>query len=197
MPQRMNCETVPSLAAILDKPTQSKVEIDMRSMFVSIATVGCLFFASQAVLAKKGGAPYGMAGCGFGALLIDNHSKGPQIGSWFLNGLYGNQTYAISSGTSNCVESRTEMAAMEQSVYVTANFNSLQKEAAQGSGETLKGLADVLGCYADEDKARLGEMSQREFDRLFAEAQPEQLLQRYLGLINQDPMLSKSCTKAS
>ena len=141
-------------------------------------------------------APYGMAGCGLGSLLIKNNSKAPQIGAFFLNAT-GYQTSAISTGSSNCVNTRTEVAAMEQQVFVAANLTSLSKEAAQGNGDHLNGLAEVLGCEGDEERLRLGQMSQAKYEQLFATQEPDAVLNSYLSAIQADTYLAEQCTKAS
>ncbi|RZA26897.1 MAG: DUF3015 domain-containing protein [Proteobacteria bacterium] len=164
----------------------------------------CVLLVAGSLLAKekhqaptvRGGA-YGMAGCGLGAIVVDRDEFLPQIGAWLLNGIYSNQTYAISSGTSNCVEGRSEVAAMEQEVYFAANLNSITKEAAQGSGEHLDGVARVLGCDQDADKSRLNELGQAHYAQIFSERAPDAVLQSYLSVVNADPQLAKSCGKAS
>ncbi|WP_141736140.1 DUF3015 family protein [Oligoflexus tunisiensis] len=155
----------------------------------------CLVLFATGLMAAEKGPKYGMAGCGLGALVIDRNELLPQVGAWFLNGIASNQTYGMTSGTSNCVQGRSDVAAMEQEVYMTANLSSLSKEAAQGSGEHLNALAEVLGCQ-EEDKVRLGELSQNHYSELFANQEPEAVLQRYLTVVNADPQLAKSCTKA-
>ncbi len=137
---------------------------------------------------------YGMAGCGLGSIVIKNPSKGPQIGAFFLNAI-GFQTSALTSGTSNCVESRTETAAQEQSVYVIANLSSLSREAAQGGGEHLDGLAEVFGCHGASDRQRLAQLSQEKFDLIFSAPEADGVLDNYLSAIQMDPLLASECTK--
>lgn len=153
--------------------------------------------SAPARTAAASGGKYGMAGCGLGALVVDRDELLPQLGASFLNGIYSNQTYGMTSGTSNCVENRSEVAAMEQEVYFTANLNSISKEAAQGSGEHIQALAEVFGCRGESDTQRLGQLSQNHYSEIFAKAEPEFVLQRYLTVVNADPQLAKSCTKAS
>ncbi len=163
-----------------------------------VATI--LFTSSLASAAAKEEAsrtPYGMAGCGLGALVIDRNEMLPQVGAWFLNSIYGNQTFGITSGTSNCVESRTQTAAMEQEVFIAANLSSLTKEAAQGKGQLIDGLAEVFGCYGEQERVRLGEISQENHSQIFAVMETPSVVQNYLTTIQQDPMLAKSCHKAS
>lgn len=155
--------------------------------------------AAQSMAAKSAptGGKYGMGGCGLGALVIDRDELLPQLGATFLNGIYSNQTYGMTSGTSNCVENRSDVAAMEQEVYFTANLTSISKEAAQGSGEHIAALAEVFGCRGEADLVRLGQLSQNHYTELFAKPEPELVLQRYLMVVNADPQLAKSCTKVS
>ncbi len=161
--------------------------------------VSALLSSSVVVAAGKAKSttPYGMAGCGLGALLIDKNEMLPQVGAWFLNSIYGNQTFGITSGTSNCVESRTETAAMEQEVFVAANLSSLSKEAAQGKGQLIDGLAEVFGCYGEAERVRLGEISQQYHGQIFAALEPASVVQNYLSNIQQDTLLGKACHKAS
>lgn len=177
-------------------------------MHPSISLMTALFLCSTTALAggKKSKnkdkqssdsfskAPYGMAGCGLGSILISSNTTGPQILAVTLNAT-GYQTSGMTTGTSNCVESRTETAAMEQSVYVTANLSSLSRDAASGNGDVLSGLAEVLGCYSDEDRARLGDIGREKYNVIFASNNPENVLEQYLQAINQDPILAQNCTK--
>ena len=158
-------------------------------IFVSL-TLG----ASQGLFAR---ANYGMAGCGLGALVIDRNEQLPQIGAWFLNGIYGNQTFGITSGTSNCVEGRTKIVAMEQEVFVAANLTTLKKQASQGEGEHLDGLAEVFGCSGDKEKVRLLQMCKQEYRKIFTSKEPETVLHNILSVIQNDSTLQKNCTLAS
>ena len=72
----------------------------MRKLTLLFAVVGVLFTASAA-RAQQGG--YGMAGCGLGSLLFGNDNTTlMQILAATTNGLFGSQTFGITSGTSNC-----------------------------------------------------------------------------------------------
>jgi len=145
---------------------------------------------------QSAGAPYGMAGCGLGSLIIQTDDVLPQIFAATFNAT-GYQTSGITSGTSNCVESRTKVAEIEQNVYVTANLASLSRDAARGEGEVMDGLAEVLGCYEKEGQMRLKEASRAHYADLFATTDPQAVLNRYLALIEADPLLVKGCVKAS
>lgn len=92
---------------------------------------------SVASMASK----WGDAGCGLGHMVLGK--DGNQILAATTNGT-GSQTLAITSGTSGCVEGGA--VAQQVPVYIEINRANLAKEAARGEGETLAGLASLLGC---------------------------------------------------
>lgn len=121
--------------------------------------------------------PWGMAGCSIWNYVIKDKEQGPQIGVWVLEHfVFGVQTFAITSGTSNCVESGSKMSATEQEVFMAVNLASLQKEAAQGKGQHLDALAEIFGC---QDKEGFAQMSQSRYEAIFADEQPANVLQNY------------------
>lgn len=95
---------------------------------------------------------YGMAGCGLGSLVFDDRPGMVQILAGTLNTL-GGQTFAITSGTSNCGESG-KLARVEQ--FIDINKLTLEKELSRGEGEALSSLAHLVGC---NDKAFSSELS--------------------------------------
>jgi hypothetical protein len=104
----------------------------------AVSMVSCMQLVSVAEAR-----PYGKAGCGLGSLLIS--PSGNQTSAATTNAT-GYQTFAITSGTSNCVPGRKAAAMLEQERFITANLMSLSKEIAQGEGETLASFAGLLGC---------------------------------------------------
>jgi hypothetical protein len=108
-----------------------------------------LLVISTAALAAK---PYGMAGCGWGSQV--QGKDGNQILASTTNET-GTQTFAISSGTSNCVTA-TEQTAMIRN-FIEANYASVVTDMAKGQGESLKTLSGFYGCdqnvFATEMKA--------------------------------------------
>lgn len=160
----------------------------MKSL-IKLALVVCSFsvfsFAAQAQ-------PWGMAGCSIWNYVIKDKEQGPQLGVWALEHfVFGVQPFAISSGTSNCTEDGRS-AANEQEVFVTVNLASLQREAAQGQGEHLNSLAEIFGC---EDKEAFANMSQSRYEAIFANENPQTVLQSYKTEIKSGK-LAKSCERA-
>ena len=68
---------------------------------------------------EMSGQGYGMAGCGLGSILFGAKPGKIQILSGTTNGIYGNQTFGISSGTSNC--DIPEMG-QQAAAFITAKF---------------------------------------------------------------------------
>ena len=98
----------------------------------------------------------------------------------------------MTSGSSNCVELKPVLAKQEQQVFVRANLANLSKEAAQGSGEHLEGLAEVLGCPHLE----FSQMSQMRYTNIFGEYEADAVLENYLKEVNANDELAKSCVRA-
>ena len=121
--------------------------------------------------------PWGMAGCSIWNWAIEKKERGPQVAVWVLEHfILGVQTFAISSGTSNCVDPTVRMTMNEQETFVSVNLASLQKEAAQGSGEHLDTLAEIFGC---SEKEGFAEMSQGRYDAIFSDEKPENVVRSY------------------
>jgi hypothetical protein len=142
---------------------------------------------------------YGMAGCGVGSLLVEGperqNDKVFQMVAWLVNQYLG-QTYSITSGTSNCTDTPKSVARMEQEVFISANINSMTKEAAQGDGQHLAAFAEVLGCGDAESVAQFAQLSQQRYEVIFANSQPSDVLNRYLAEVKGSGNLADRCTRA-
>src|SRR6266566_2504658 len=94
--------------------------------------------------AATGKSTYGLAGCGLGSMIFGDQ-KGPiQILAATTNGTFGSQTFGITSGTSNCVESASGRSGAM--IFIEGNREALAKDAARGSGETITTLSAMAGC---------------------------------------------------
>lgn len=155
--------------------------------FVASSSLAC-FFVSQ----NANAAAYGSAGCGLGSILFhDDNTWWKQTFAATTNSWSGNQTFAMTSGTSNC-PSGVEGQRQAQKDFVMTNLASLQREAAQGSGETITGLASVMGC----DKAnydQFGAYTQSHYEQIFNSKQADAVLSNLKEQMNQNELGSK-CT---
>ena len=111
----------------------------------------CLGFSALADKTKSlhdqfTGQGYGMAGCGLGSVIFGQKPGMIQVFAGTTNGIYGNQTFGISSGTSNCGESSKAAATHE---FIKVNKMALEKEVVRGQGETLVSLGQMLECKSE------------------------------------------------
>lgn len=88
-------------------------------------------------------AAVGQAGCGLGNQILGNEPGFMQVVAATSNGFSGSQTFGITSGTSNCLDSRGN-AAVE--AFVEANQVALNNDISRGSGETVSTLSNMLSC---------------------------------------------------
>ena len=119
---------------------------------------------SMTTAAQAHEVPYGPGGCGAGSMLLGNEAGIMQIVAMTTNGLSGNQTFGITTGTLGCdVGGSSDSAA----IFVEANREAVAKDVSRGSGETIVTLAEIGECG---DAAMLGSYLQGEFDSIFPNA---------------------------
>ncbi len=148
-----------------------------------------IVFALVAVLAAPAALAqaYGTAGCGLGSLAFGAQAGGVQILAATTNGLFGTQTFGITSGTSNCGKSLFAIEGTK--VFIEGNREALAKDAARGNGETIVALRNIAGCSADA--ATLGATLQRSYGHVFpsADASTEQVRDAVIGLLRTEKSL--------
>jgi hypothetical protein len=108
-------------------------------------------------------------GCGLGKLAWSDYPNqkniAPQVMMATTNGTFGSQTFGISSGTSGCTNDGVIMAQHKATVFTAANYDSLSQEMAQGGGEHLASLAELLGVPA-ENRASFFAVAQSQYPKL-------------------------------
>ena len=108
---------------------------------------------------------YGMAGCGLGSIVFGNKPGFIQILAATTNGTFGNQTFGITTGTSNCTD--TGGGAPSAAAFIQTNREALAKDISRGNGETIKNLATLSGC---QDPNAVGATLQKNFKVIFPTA---------------------------
>jgi len=133
---------------------------------------------------------YGMAGCGFGSMIVGK--SGGQIFAATTNGTAYNQSFAISAGTSNCNDSQVSQVADRMDHFVVANEVALASDIARGSGETLASLASMMKC---SNSGSVGAALQGNFKHIFPryDVQPNEITDSIITTIRQDNRLAQSC----
>lgn len=106
------------------------------------------------------------AGCGLGSQLFDGQSGlGPNILAATTNGISGNNTFGMSSGTLGCNQDDTVTAAAD--TFLDANMERVARDMSTGEGEALETLATLMGVEA-ADKAAFYTVSQSNFKAIFS-----------------------------
>ena len=92
-------------------------------------------------------------GCGLGSMLFLNNADNSVVLQTFqatTNGIYGNQTFGITSGTSECSQPKNFVSNQQINEFMVANMDNLAKDIAQGRGETLDAFAELIGVPAEK-----------------------------------------------
>lgn len=148
-----------------------------------------IFFISLLLTATTFAAkPFGMAGCGLGAVLIGKN--GNQIFASTTNGT-GTQSFGISSGTSNCV-TVTEQTAMLKN-FIEANHQALITDMAKGQGDTLSALSNIYGCNQQIFASEI----QQSYQKIVTqdEIEANRMIVNINSLIKENSALSSNCTR--
>ncbi len=130
--------------------------------FIIVFTVFATAFALTAAFANQSN-----TGCGLGSVIFQGKSGLiSQTLAVTTNGTFANQTFGITSGTSNC-QRFTSIASNERiNIFVSENLDNLAIDIARGSGEYLSTFA-VLMDVREGDRAAFYSKLQRNFSRIF------------------------------
>lgn len=149
-------------------------------IFISLVTLSLSAFAAK---------PYGMAGCGWGSQI--QGKDGNQILAATTNGTSGNQTFGISSGTSNCVTATDQTAMIKN--FIEANYASIITDMAKGQGDSVKTLSNFYGCnsdvFATEMKSNYEMITKTQDDAT-------KIMVNINNVINDSASLNTTCTNA-
>ncbi len=131
--------------------------------FTKIALTGA--FALALSIPANAKEKYGTAGCGLGSIIIGDDPGIVQIFAATTNATSGNQTFGITSGTSNCDD--TAGGQTSAKAFVETNRVALSRDMARGRGETIASLSQLAGCA---DAQAVGRSLQKNFKRVFPKA---------------------------
>lgn len=137
----------------------------MKKLLVST----CLTVIAIAMASTSFAASYGAAGCGLGSMVFQDQPGVMQILAATTNGTSGNQTFGITSGTSNC---GSPLFASNNQInnFVAQNMDTLARDIAQGQGSTLTAFAELLQIPAAE-QGEFAKKLQASFDQVFTSDQ--------------------------
>ncbi len=117
--------------------------------------------SKQTKQAIKGTGTYGEAGCGLGSMAFGNQPGMVQVLAATTNGLFGTQTFGITTGTSNCGPG---LFAMGTKNFVEANREIVAKDIARGQGEAIGALTQINACA---DSSAVGAALQQNYATIF------------------------------
>lgn len=130
---------------------------------------------------------FGQAGCGLGSMGFGAEKGKNQILAMTTNDT-SFQTFAITSGTSNCNPDRRSAQAIE---FINNNMATLEVDMAQGQGETLVSLSEIMGC---KQGAAFGKSLQRYYGSIFDGSQNSEEIFYSIDKLSQfDKDLSSIC----
>lgn len=94
------------------------------------------------------------AGCGLGTQLMEGQSGVLfHLLATYTNGILGNQTFGITSGTLGCNGNTKVTVDAGLTKFASTNFDQLAAEMAAGEGEALTALASLYGVEATDRAA--------------------------------------------
>lgn len=137
---------------------------------------------------------YGMSGCGLGSVLFgESENRGGQILSSTTNGIYSNNTFGMSSGTSNCVPEKSAATAelkKNMLMFISANKEALANDIVKQDGETILALGEIVGC---EDTKYLGTKLQSRYESIYAINDVNTVTENMYNVIANDNYLVENC----
>lgn len=131
------------------------------------------------------------AGCGLGSLLFKENKPVHQILAATTNGIMGNQTFGITTGTAGCESGGMINASREREVFTAVNFRALERELAAGQGQYVSSLAVLSGCRGGQFTA----FAKARYEKLFPSEKTTalELLSNLDKEIASDPAMSRAC----
>lgn len=105
-------------------------------------------------------------GCGLGSIVIKNQNSSVlQALAATTNGTSGNQTFGISSGTSNCSKPNNFVSNDKLNQFVNENMDELAMDISAGHGETLSTVAKLMNV---EDTNAFSAKLQANFSEIYS-----------------------------
>lgn len=151
--------------------------------FIGLLLAGCCLLA----FAGEIQANQNNTGCGLGSLIFkDQDGLLSQVCAATFNGIYGNQTFGITTGTSNCTKATTFASNEKLNKFVSENMDNLALDMSQGHGEYLSTLAVLLDTPV-EARPGLYTRLQQNFSQIYtsAEITSSDVLNNLEKLLNQ------------
>jgi len=156
--------------------------------------MGALIFSLVSFSGSAFAAGYGDAGCGLGSIVFGNEQGAVQVLAVTTNAI-GMNTFAITTGTSNCNPAGLVKLEKEREEFAQKNYSTLVKEMAMGEGENLDTLASLYGC-SQNSHADFGSLVQENFSHIVKSdsTTSQEMLSSLKSEMSGHAVLSKSCS---
>jgi len=130
--------------------------------------IGTVAVSLMMVASASAGKVKDNCGCGLGSMALgEEEGLVSHLAATFLNGICGNQTFGITSGTLGCDQATTIASNKEVKQYINDNMDVLAFDIAAGKGQSLDALADLMKLPADQRGTTFVRWQQN-FDTIFA-----------------------------
>ena len=129
--------------------------------------------------------------CGWGSKLFDGQSGvAPQVLAVTTNGTFGNQTFAITSGTSGCTQDGAVKSNWKTALFIDGNKEMLARDMSVGSGETLDSLAHLMGVES-QDRAAFNRIAKENLSKIFAADATADIVANFRQVLAADAQLAR------
>jgi len=131
-------------------------------------------------------------GCGLGQNVFSGQSGlAAHVLAATTNGSSSNQLFGLSFDSLGCNGETVITAEFQRNVFVANNYDNLERDAAQGGGDHLLSLAQLMHMQ-DADIERFYHLAQVNYDSLFKQSEDyEAWLERLDSTLSADPVLGK------
>ncbi len=140
----------------------------MKKVAITILICFSVLCFASASMAQGGNTVREDCGCGLGGMAIGEKTGliWKLVGT-FLNGICANQTFAMSSGTLDCGEVQSLAMNEQLNTYVADNMDALAVDIAQGEGESLDALAEIINL-PETQRMDFNAQLQQNFEQIYS-----------------------------
>jgi hypothetical protein len=131
------------------------------------ALMGLVVVVALVSVVSVAGADQKNTGCGLGSMAFEGQNGlMSQTFAVTTNGTFGNQTFGITSGTSNCDRAKSFTQNEKLNIFVADNMDGIAKDIAKGEGEYLDTMATLMEVTQAE-RPQLYTHLQKNFSRIY------------------------------
>ena len=110
------------------------------------------------------------AGCGFGTMVFEGKEGiAPNAMAATTNGVFGNQTFGMTSGTLGCDHSAAK-GFMALNKFLDSNIDKVARDMSRGEGEALESLASLLGIKDQAHQSLFFSYTKENFNKIYSNA---------------------------